>query len=124
MPRFEDLPGEHAHTREIRRDRRVVETSDEKFDRLAFALRALDLVRPERTRIAVCVEPPTGRAGGHVRIESGRAWGSATSDRWAILSIPAAASRRAIVLAVSELSGAPTAYALDVLRDLAERAVA
>jgi hypothetical protein len=86
-----------------------VETSNERFDRFAFAMQALDLVRPVNTRVAIC----EGRS--RVRVESGRAWGCAAGERWAILSIPRKASRRAIALAVSELASDPPGYALDVL---------
>ncbi len=116
MPRLEIDFGDVREWRE--QDRVLHETSDERFDRLAFAQRALDLVNPHRTRIAVFVDEGKKRRPGHmasVRVESGRAWGRGEGARWAILSIPARASRRAIAMAVSELSGAPLPYALDVL---------
>ena len=91
-------------------ERELAEEDDEPFDRFAFAMAALDLLRPPRTRVALCA------GSSRVRIESGRAWGRGEGARWALLSIPARASRRAIALAVAELargSGAPWAY--DVL---------
>ena len=109
-------------------DRVVDETSDESFDRAAFARRAIDLVRPRRTTIAIC------EGATRMRVESGRLWGRARRDeavpgadaalvaeadeaceRWALLAIPAHASRRAIALAVAQLARKPPAYALDVL---------
>jgi len=126
MPRLEIDFSDIREWRE--QDRALCETSDERFDRLAFAQRALDLVNPRRTRIAIFVEEGKERKEGKmarpgrmasVRVESGRAWGRGEGARWAILSIPARASRRAIALAVSELSGKPAPYALDVLQDLA-----
>ena len=90
--------------------RELAEEDDEPFDRFAFAMAALDLLRPPRTRVALCA------GSSRVRIESGRAWGRGEGARWALLSIPARASRRAIALAVAEIaygSGAP--WALDVL---------
>jgi hypothetical protein len=109
-------------------DRVVDETSDESFDRAAFARRAIDLVKPRRTTIAIC------EGATRMRVESGRLWGRArrdeaiapadatladeadeASDRWALLAIPAGASRRAIALAVAQLARKPRAYALDVL---------
>jgi hypothetical protein len=110
-------------------DRVVDETSDEHFDRTAFARRAIDIVQPRRTTIAIC------EGASRMRVESGRNWRRPRTDshppgyvganeageadeadeRWALLAIPARASRRAIALAVAELARAPRAYALDVL---------
>jgi hypothetical protein len=113
-------------------DRVVDETSDERFDRAAFARRAIDIVRPRRTTIAIC------EGASRMRVESGRNWGRPRTDprppgyseanvadvaneaneaneAWALLAIPARASRRAIALAVAQLARAPRAYALDVL---------
>lgn len=109
-------------------DRVVDETSDESFDRAAFARRAIDLVKPRRTTIAIC------EGASRMRVESGRLWGRDRrddavasagaalapeaddgSERWALLAIPARASRRAIALAVAQLARRPRAYALDVL---------
>jgi len=93
---------------EIEQD--LAEEDDEHFDRFAFAAAALDLVRPPRTRVAIC------SGSRRVRLESGRLWGQSEGARWAMLSIPARASRRAIALAVAELvRGGQTAWALDVL---------
>lgn len=91
-------------------ERELAEEDDEPFDRFAFAMAALDMLRPPRTRVALCL------GSTRVRIESGRAWGRGEGARWALLSITARASRRAIALAVAELArgaGAPWAY--DVL---------
>ncbi len=88
----------------------LAEEDDEPFDRMAFAAAALDLVRPPKTRVALCA------GAARVRVESGRAWGRGDGARWAMLSIPARASRRAIVLAVAELArGSAAPWALDVL---------
>jgi hypothetical protein len=92
-----------------------LELSAERFDRVAFALRAIDVVRPARTTVAVC-------EGIHrLRVEAGRAWGKGEDDRWAIVSVPPTASRRSIAMAVLELAaasyghGAAEPYVLDVL---------
>lgn len=85
------------------------ETSDEAFDRAAFARRALDIIRPPRTTVAIC------EGASRMRVESGRAWGAGPCRRWAMLAIPPRASRRAIALAVAELAQVPPPYALDVL---------
>jgi hypothetical protein len=88
------------------------ETSDEPFDRAAFARHALDLLRPDQTRVAIY------QGATRMRLERGRLWGAASGAQptyWAMLGIPAKASRRAIALAVAELAGRPRPYALDVL---------
>jgi hypothetical protein len=100
-------------------DRVVDETSDERFDRAAFARRALELVQPPRMTVAIC------EGAARMRVESGRLWGRPRTSRcdgeggpvekWALLAIPAQASRRAIALAVAQLASEPPAYALDVL---------
>jgi hypothetical protein len=90
------------------REHAVDETSDETFDRVAFARHALDLVRPRARTVAIC------EGGLRMRVESGRLWGE-TSAEWAMLAIPPRASRRAIALAVAELACVPPPYALDVL---------
>jgi hypothetical protein len=89
--------------------RAVDETSDERFDRAAFARHALDLVCPPRTTVAIC------EGATRMRVESGRAWGRPEGSRWALIAIPSRASRRAIALAVAELAPSPPPYALDVL---------
>ncbi len=90
-------------------EREVDETSEERFDRAEFARRALDLVRPAETTVAICA------GASRMRVESGRAWGRGGPARWALLAIPPKASRRAIALAVAELASAPGPYVLDVL---------
>ena len=86
------------------------QSSTESFDRVAFAERALALVKPPGTTVAIC------EGARRVRVQAGRQWGGAAGERWAILSIPANASRRAIASAVLELGvGATRPFALDVL---------
>jgi hypothetical protein len=92
-------------------DRAAAELSDERFDRGEFAVRALDLVRPRKTTVAIC------EGAKRMRVERGRRWGHA-GEAWAMLAIPRHASKRAIALAVAELSGVPPAWALDVLLEL------
>ncbi len=89
--------------------------STESFDRIAFAERAVALVRPERTTVAIC----EGRR--RVEVAAGRQWGGAPSERWAVLRVPRNASRKAIATAVLDLaSGQPRAWALDVLLSVCE----
>lgn len=87
------------------------QSSSESFDRIAFAERALALVRPPRTTVTIC---PGAR---RVRVQAGRQWGAPLGDRWAILSVPMNASRRAIASAVLDLGDGtvPRPWALDVL---------
>ena len=87
------------------------QSSTESFDRIAFAQRALALVRPPGTMVAIC------QGTRRVRVEAGRQWGAGdSSSRWAILSVPNNASRRAIASAVLELGcGRARPFALDVL---------
>jgi hypothetical protein len=92
------------------------ESSTESFDRIAFAERAVALVRPPNTTVAICE-----RARG-VHVSGGRQWGKPPGARWAVVSIAPNASRRAIASAVLALyDGAPDerrasrAWALDVL---------
>jgi hypothetical protein len=84
----------------------------EAFDRIAFAHKALDLVRPRLMDIAVC-----GRSS-RLRVQVGRAWGRPEGERWAIVAVPERASRRAIALAIADLAGTDVRpYVLDVLLD-------
>jgi hypothetical protein len=105
----------HVHDIALEPEREVDETSGERFDRVAFARRALELVRPQRTTVAIC------EGAARMRVESGRLWGrgrgpnAEAEERWAMLAIPRHASRRAIALAVAELAHLPRPYALDVL---------
>ncbi len=85
------------------------QTSTESFDRIAFAERALALVRPAGTTVAIC------EGSRRVRVDAGRQWGGALGQRWAILSVPTNASRRAIAGAVLELGATARPWALDVL---------
>jgi hypothetical protein len=89
----------------------VTQSSTESFDRIAFAEHALALVRPTGTTVAIC------EGSRRVRVEAGRQWGRPSGQRWAVLSVPGNASRRAIASAVLELSatGPSRPWALDVL---------
>jgi len=97
------------------RDEESSETSREVFDRMAFAQRAVELVKPPATRVAIC------EGVRRVDVVVGRQWGGGPTSRWAIVRIPHNASRRAIASAVLSLwdgcdsNGAAQAWALDVL---------
>jgi hypothetical protein len=91
-----EMPRIELERYEADEDREIV--AHESFDRIAFAERAVALVRPPETTVAVC----EGRR--RVRVESGRQWGGAPAARWAILAVPRHASRRAILNAVLTLA--------------------
>ncbi|MFO0679025.1 MAG: hypothetical protein U0169_21025 [Polyangiaceae bacterium] len=84
------------HVNVVERDEVSAEWSSESFDRIAFAESLLERLRPTATRIALC------RGLTKVRTESGRLWPE-TRTRWALLSIPPHASRRAIAFGIVEL---------------------
>lgn len=96
-------------------DEDLAETDGTSFDRIAFTERALALVRPPRTTVAVC------EGSRRVRVSAGREWGGAPDARWAIVSVPRNASRRAIASALLELThGTPAPWSLDVLMNLGD----
>jgi hypothetical protein len=103
MPRF-DRPNSAEQDLEEQQ-----EWSLEAFDRVAFVHRALDLLRPAKTKVVIC-------PGRHLRVEAGRAWGQGPGQRWALVSVPPRASKRALALALSQLVGTEARpWALDVL---------
>jgi hypothetical protein len=93
------------------RDLVMCETSDESFDRFAFAARALDLVRVQKTTVALC------EGTSRVHVEAGKDLRAMRDERrWAMLFIPPRASRRAIAIAALSLATSPApAYSIDVL---------
>ena len=96
------------HEARLERDRALEERSEERFDRCAFAVEALGRVRPARVTVAVC-------EGSRLRLETGRVWGGGEAQRWALLSVPPDASRRAIAAAVASLARESRPYAIDLL---------
>lgn len=78
-------------------DRDFARSPELGFDRLAFAMHALRLLRMPRTRVAVF---PSHR----ISVESGRELGAVADARWAMVGIPSDASPRSIVLALSEIA--------------------
>jgi hypothetical protein len=82
----------------------------ERFDRIAFALRALEILKPRGMTVAVFA----GRFD--LQIERGRDWGGGPDATWAMVRIPPDASREHIILALTQLSGVPaTPWLLDTL---------
>ena len=90
---------------------------EQRFDRLAFALRAVGLLRPHETRVAVF---PSSR----LVVEEGRDLARGPEARWAMVGIPKDASAKSIVLALTRLERVRRApYALEATLSAAEAAV-
>jgi hypothetical protein len=89
--RFED----RAEARDFQR------SPEQRFDRLAFALKALDLLRFPQTRVAVF-------RSRRLTVESGRQLGGFPESRWAMVGIPSDASAQSIVLALTEIAQSST----------------
>jgi hypothetical protein len=86
-----------SHRYEHRASIRDFERSPEqRFDRVAFAVKVLGLLRIPHIRVALF-------ASRRFVVESGRELGSNPDSRWAMVGIPADASARSIVLALSEI---------------------
>lgn len=99
------------HRFTLEEQRRFARTEGiERFDRVAFALRTIELLKPRGMKVAVYQ--------GHfeLRIERGREWSRSSGASWAMVSVPPDASREEIVFALAELSGMPaTPWLLDIL---------
>lgn len=97
--------------------RRRIEYRDaEEFDRIAFAMRALDILRPKRLRIAVY------SAVSSMQIESSRDL-KREGHSFAMVGIPPHASREHIAYALAELAGvASVPYAVQMLLNADKRA--
>ncbi len=70
----------------------------QRFDRVAFALRALRLLIPTDTRIAVF-------RSSHLHLTQGLDLARGPGARWVLLGIPWDASAESIVLALAQLAG-------------------
>jgi hypothetical protein len=79
-------------------ERRFEARSNESFDRIAYAMRVLGVLRP---KITVAVYPRQR----DLSVESGSAAG-ADGRRWALVGIPPHATRESIARALLELSDA------------------
>ncbi|MBN1609352.1 MAG: hypothetical protein JW940_22165 [Polyangiaceae bacterium] len=88
-----DLGREESLVRSLQRDQR----STAGFDRLAFALRAVQLLRPHATDVAVY-------RSTHLHVVQGRDLSRGGEARWAIVGIPNNASAEAVALALLELT--------------------
>jgi hypothetical protein len=90
---------DESHYAVVESQLRFDRSSFERFDRIAFAMRALRILQPPGMRVAVYSR------GHDFQLERGRdlAFGEAAS--FALLGIPRDASRESIALAVTELAG-------------------
>jgi hypothetical protein len=88
----------------------------QRFDRVAFALRALRLLIPRETRIAVF-------RSNHLHVVQGRDLARGPNARWVMLGIPSDASAESIVLALTQIEGVGQhPYTLEATLDTARRA--
>lgn len=115
MPLFErynlPVPARDTHHYELFDPQRKIEPRDyREFDRIAFAMRALQRLRPKRMTVAVY------SAVSSLRIERGRDLSRSDGATWAIVGIPPHASREHIAYALVELAGvASVPYAVQAL---------
>jgi hypothetical protein len=88
-----DLGREESLVRSLSHDQR----SAAGFDRLAFALRAIQLLRPRAIDVAVY-------RSTHLHVMQGRDLSRGGETRWAIVGIPNNASAESVALALLELT--------------------
>jgi hypothetical protein len=69
-----------------------------RFDRIAFALRAVELLRPGSTTVIVY-------RSTRLHVEQGRDLRRGNHARWAIVGVPTDASAESIALALTEIEG-------------------
>jgi len=69
-----------------------------RFDRIAFALRAVELLRPGATTVIVY-------RSTRLHVEQGRDLRRGNHSRWAIVGVPVNASAESIALALTEIEG-------------------
>jgi hypothetical protein len=94
-----------SHT--IQAQRRYEARSSESFDRIAYAMALVRLLKPQMT-VAVYSR------SHHLQVEQGRK--SDSREPWAILGVPPHATRESIASAVVELSGLSRAsFLVDLL---------
>lgn len=87
------------------------------FDRIGFAMRALHILKPAHVTVAVY------EGKYEVEVERGRAWGRGPGKEWAMVAIPAHASRESIAVTLAQLAGvADVPYVIETLL-LADRGV-
>ena len=94
----------------VEEEQRFEHRDPEPFDRVAFAMHALSLLRPRRMKVAVY------SSVSYLRVEHGRELADGVPARWAIVGIPPQASRESIAMALAELAGvARLPFVVDLL---------
>jgi hypothetical protein len=82
---------------------------DERFSRIRFALRVLDILNPD-------IDVTVYSALRHLHVHTGRDWSQGPDARWALVAIPPRASRYHIAFALAELAGkAHHPYVVDLV---------
>lgn len=102
---------EEAESRyEIKEARRVFEwRTSERFSRLDFALRVLDLLRPD-------MDVTLYESLSRIQVRRGRDWSVGAQASWALVAIPKSADRHSIAFALAELTGkADHAFVVDLV---------
>lgn len=105
-----------SHQLHLRAQERVYEARDpERFSRIAFALRVLDMLRPNMN--------VTVYEGLHrIQVRTGRDWSVGADATWATIAIPASAGRHNIAFALAELAGkADQAFVVDLVARASSR---
>jgi hypothetical protein len=83
---------------------------DTVFDRVAYAMRALDMLKPKHLKVVVY------QRIDDMHIEQGRELRDGPNARWAVVGIPPHASREHIAVGLARLAGvAHIPYMIDVL---------
>ena len=90
-PSILQLAADHQHERR----------PDQRFDRLGFALRALEVLQPPSTDVVVY-------RSRRLHVQQGRDLRRGSAARWALVGIPEDATALAITLALAEIEGTET----------------
>jgi hypothetical protein len=101
---------ERPHHVFVDEERRFEHHDPEAFDRVAFAMRMLSILRPPRMTVAVYASV------GKLCVERGRELASHPDATWAMVGIPPHASRESIAFALADLVGSVRKpFVVDVL---------
>ncbi|HQP33730.1 MAG TPA: hypothetical protein PLI95_01060 [Polyangiaceae bacterium] len=109
LPGSAEFPDERpVHVRFERKE--ISRFDPERFDRVAFALRAVRLLKPAGMTVAVY------EGNFAVRVESGRDLRGGPAATWGMIAVPPHASRGEIALAVARLAGrADEPFVMDLI---------
>jgi hypothetical protein len=96
------------HCEVVSQLRRLDRASGQSFDRIAFALRAVELLRPRATTVIVY-------RSSRLHLQQGRDLRRGNDAKWVIVGVPADASAESIALAITEIEGvAPVPFVFDL----------